>query len=528
MEKRKQKVTADLIKTRQAIKTSAENVESLVQYQKQLEVDVEQAEKSRNHTDIVKILQRKHLHQMPSLQSRGITAIQNLLCSSKSEEFPTIALDVSYVAAGLRQRKWAEHAPITDSQKNHILMTSTWVTGVANVVKVAQSTHKSAIGATLNTNFQKAMEHTLQTVVVDTKPAVKGVQDIQTLMQWTSKQGYSDFVAKMFEMGIFSMQELSCRAGDVTEFIAKSLGYKEAHKFKNDVRIAVSVEAPASEISTISVAVLQKKQIVLGPKIGEGNFGVVHKGSTTVEHKDVAIKLLKSEPSGVLKELKTMSKLIGHANLLRIIGICPEPLMLVLELAPLGNLKNHLEDQYDPENDGPGCTAAVFWATALQICRGMAILTSHGIVHRDLALRNILVMSYGACDAAAVHVKVSDFGMSVEGAYAYGGATIPTRWVPPEVLRRMKWSTKSDVWAFGITVWEALTYGLHPYEDMNDSEVKKFIKNGNRLSPPDAIKGWESTGLWDIVQTCWEHKAKDRPTFADLERSLSLSKMPTS
>merc|ERR1719498_927201 len=223
------------------------------------------------------------------------------------------------------------------------------------------------------------------------------------------------------------------------------------------------------------------------------------------------------------KEITTMSKLARHSNLLRIIGTCPKPLMLVTELAPFGNLKNHLEDQYDPQNDGPGCTPAVFWATALQICSGMAILTSHGIVHRDLALRNILVMSYGASDAAAVHVKVSDFGMAVEGTYTNGGATIPTRWVPPEVLRRMKWSTKSDVWAFGVTVWEVLTYGLHPYEDLTDSEVKKFVKNGERLSPPDVIGSNDDLQqLWKILQTCWQHKAKDRPTFADLERSLSL------
>ena len=93
------------------------------------------------------------------------------------------------------------------------------------------------------------------------------------------------------------------------------------------------------------MVVLPRKQIVLGPKIGEGNFGVVYKGSTTVGHKDVAIKILRNEPSGALKELETMSKLIAHENILCIIGICPDPLMLVMELAKLGNLKNHLEDQ---------------------------------------------------------------------------------------------------------------------------------------------------------------------------------------
>ena len=116
----------------------------------------------------------------------------------------------------------------------------------------------------------------------------------------------------------------------------------------------------------------------------------------------------------------------------------------------------------------------------------------------------------------------------MEGTYTYGGVTVPTRWVPPEVLRRMKWSTKSDVWAFGVTVWEALTYGLHPYEDLTDSEVKKFIQNGERLSPPDAIVGIKFMKLWAIVCSCWRLKAADRPTFTDLDRSLSLSEMTSS
>ena len=124
-----------------------------------------------------------------------------------------------------------------------------------------------------------------------------------------------------------------------------------------------------------------------------------------------------------------------------------------------------------------------------------------------------------------MHIKVSDFGMSVEGTYTYGGAAIPTRWVPPEVLRKLKWSTKSDIWAFGVTIWEALTYGLHPYENLSDSEVKNFVKSGNRLSPPDLIYGRNFEKLWNIVKSCWEHKAKDRPTFVDLQRSLSFSEM---
>ena len=102
---------------------------------------------------------------------------------------------------------------------------------------------------------------------------------------------------------------------------------------------------PLPKVDQATVVVLQKNQILLGPKIGQGTFGVVHKGSTTVGGKDVAIKILRTGSLAALQELKTMSKLIAHANLLRIIGMCLEPAMLVTELAAFGNLKTHLEDK---------------------------------------------------------------------------------------------------------------------------------------------------------------------------------------
>ncbi len=172
--KRKQEVAETVQKKREDIQTTKDNNESLLEYQKQLGVDMDQAERSRNHNGITKILQCGHLHQMPALQSKGIAAIQNLLCTSKPEELATIAGDVSSVAMDMKQRKWAAHAPINDSQKKDILVTSGWVVDVANVIKTAQEAHKSVIGATLNTNFREVMERTLQTVVVDTKPVSAG------------------------------------------------------------------------------------------------------------------------------------------------------------------------------------------------------------------------------------------------------------------------------------------------------------------------------------------------------------------
>ena len=135
---------------------------------------MERAEKSRNHRDIAQMLQHNHLYQMPLLQQKGIAAIQHLLCTSKPEELATIAGDVSSVATDMRQREWAAHAPINDSQKNDILVAAEFVAGVANVIETAQEAHKSETGAALSTDFREALGRILQTVVEDTKPVSSG------------------------------------------------------------------------------------------------------------------------------------------------------------------------------------------------------------------------------------------------------------------------------------------------------------------------------------------------------------------
>ena len=117
--------------------------------------------------------------------------------------------------------------------------------------------------------------------------------------------------------------------------------------------------------------------------------------------------------------------------------------------------------------------------------------------------------------------QVTDFGLSCEGTVNYGSDSMPTRWVPLEVLRRDRWSVKSDVWAFGVTMWELLAYGLRPYEDLKDAEVKQFIMAGNRLDHPNAPSSEEDVKFWEMIQSCWAQHPRDRPDFETLLSKLS-------
>ena len=153
----------------------------------------------------------------------------------------------------------------------------------------------------------------------------------------------------------------------------------------------------------------------------------------------------------------------------------------------------------------------------------MQYITCHDVVHRDLAARNILVFEeLDPADPRSVRVKVSDFGLSRPGCYYQrtGAVTeaLPVRYMPPEAIQRNKWSEKSDVWAFGVLLWEVATLGEIPYFVNSDGEVKAGVCSGAlRLPCPEGLPEVIFKG---IIEPCWAKRAADRPTFASLRIAI--------
>ena len=225
-------------------------------------------------------------------------------------------------------------------------------------------------------------------------------------------------------------------------------------------------------------------------------------------------------------ELEIFRKLGRHPNLTRLLAVTRRDdgavTSLVTEFAPLGSLDDVLAKI---EERDERATTDVLFAAAMQTLDAMLQLVEHKIVHRDLALRNLLAFAFDPEDSSKVTVKLTDYGLSATGTYVQKstssvGDGLPFRWMSPEAIMKHRWSEKSDVWSFAVTVWEMFTHSQIPYTFIaNDSDVAQRVVEGTRLERPlEPTECPES--VFEILQRCWAARAADRPDFAVLKRLM--------
>ncbi|XP_078584817.1 tyrosine kinase receptor Cad96Ca-like [Branchiostoma floridae x Branchiostoma japonicum] len=211
-------------------------------------------------------------------------------------------------------------------------------------------------------------------------------------------------------------------------------------------------------------------------------------------------------------------KLIGtHPNVVSFLGCCTdtEPLYLLLEFVPGGSLQSILrssQQTYENLHGGnKSLSSRNLTKFAWDVAKGMSFLSSKKILHRDLATRNVLVSADRTC-------KVSDFGLSREGdEYERTTKTrLAVRWMAPESLFHRKYSTKTDVWAFGVLLWEIVTLGATPYPGMSKREVMDGVQQGYRMGKPQHC----DENLYSLMKSCWNEQPAKRPDFPQLEQAL--------
>ncbi|KAM4536478.1 tyrosine-protein kinase Tec isoform 1-T2 [Odontesthes bonariensis] len=256
---------------------------------------------------------------------------------------------------------------------------------------------------------------------------------------------------------------------------------------------------------------INPSELTFMKELGSGYFGQVRLGKWRAQHK-VAIKAIREGAmyeEDFIEEAKVMMKL-SHPKLVQLYGVCTQrqPIYIVTEFMEYGCLLNFLRQRRGSFSQGS------LLSICLDVCEGMEHLEANGFIHRDLAARNCLVND-------ALVVKVSDFGMAryvLDDQYtSSSGAKFPVKWSPPEVFNFCKYSSKSDIWSYGVLMWEVFTEGRMPFEQSPNHEVVTLISQGHRLYRPKMA----TPALYDIMQMCWHERPEERPSFSQLCLGLS-------
>ena len=265
--------------------------------------------------------------------------------------------------------------------------------------------------------------------------------------------------------------------------------------------------------------------------LGQGNFGVVIKAEakniiTDQDSTTVAVKVLKEGTNDQTKkdffrEAALMYE-FNHQNILKILGICieQEPFCMLFEYMEFGDLNGYLRKHNTGGTISSVSSGQVDFQGSLpiqllvdmciNIAGGLEYLAQHHYVHRDLATRNCLIDSNFT-------VKIADFGLS-QDVYSTDycklgdSALLPVRWMPPEAIMYAKFTLQSDIWSFGVVLWEVFSYGAQPYFSLSNEEVVEYVRNGNVLKHPPGTP----TEIYNLMVDCWATNPDDRPTASEL------------
>ncbi|XP_067031299.1 fibroblast growth factor receptor 3-like isoform X1 [Acropora muricata] len=309
--------------------------------------------------------------------------------------------------------------------------------------------------------------------------------------------------------------------------------------FQEGTLISRTDSLPRSEYAPLDLRTrsweVAREDVIVEKIIGKGAFGQVAKGtaknlSFRSGTGNVAIKMLKenaaeSDKRDLKSELELMKTLKPHPHVIKLLGCVTEfgTLLVLIEYVPYGDLLGYLRksrglnDTYykDPDiKPKSSLTSQQLMKFAWQIADGMSYLSLRKVIHRDLAARNVLVGERENC-------KITDFGMArdVQEEDIYERKTkgrLPVKWTAYEALLYGQYTTKSDVWSYGVVLYEIFTIGGSPYPRMDGRKVLNFLQEGHRMQKPEHV----DNKLYQIMMNCWQSEPQTRPSFAHLTQKL--------
>ncbi|CAF1334615.1 unnamed protein product [Rotaria sordida] len=289
---------------------------------------------------------------------------------------------------------------------------------------------------------------------------------------------------------------------------------------RSDTKASIS-KNPNYELYTPDQWEIDKDSVTLSKLIGQGHFGQVYQGVIKLSDgtlKQCAVKIRTTHPTDLLQEASIMKQFQCY-HVIQLYGICSRirPPYVVMELMENGDLKNYLyrHRQSELNPNGPTLNESAMIQLALDVADGMYYLSDQKFVHRDLAARNCLVNGNHTC-------KVGDFGLTRDiyetDYYRRGGRSfLPIRWMAPESLRDGRFDTVSDVWSFGVLLWEIATLAEQPYQGYGNEEVVHYVRYGNiTLERPQNCPEI----LHKLMRACWTFSPGDRISFRSIVDEL--------
>ncbi|XP_032870681.1 insulin-like growth factor 1 receptor [Amblyraja radiata] len=277
-----------------------------------------------------------------------------------------------------------------------------------------------------------------------------------------------------------------------------------------------------------------REKMTMCRELGQGSFGMVYEGIAKCVVKgdmetQVAIKTVNESASmreriEFLNEASVMKEFNCH-HVVRLLGVVSQgqPTLVIMELMTRGDLKSYLRSLRPDAENNPGQpppTLKKMTQMAGEIADGMSYLNANKFVHRDLAARNCMV-------AEDYTVKIGDFGMTRDiyetDYYRKGGkGLLPVRWMSPESLKDGVFTTNSDVWSFGVVLWEIATLAEQPYQGMSNEQVLRFVMEGGLLERQESCPD----SLFELMRLSWQYNPKMRPSFTEIIQSIKVDLEP--
>uniref|UniRef100_A0A674F2M2 Receptor protein-tyrosine kinase n=1 Tax=Salmo trutta TaxID=8032 RepID=A0A674F2M2_SALTR len=293
----------------------------------------------------------------------------------------------------------------------------------------------------------------------------------------------------------------------------KSIKKKRALRRFLETELVEPLTPSGTAPNQAQLRILKETELKRVKILGSGAFGTVYKGIWVPEGETVkipvAIKIL-NEATGPKANVEFMDEALimasmEHPHLVRLLGVCLSPtIQLVTQLMPHGCLLDYVHEY----KDNIGSQLLLNWC--VQIAKGMMYLEERRLVHRDLAARNVLVKSPN-------HIKITDFGLARlldinEKEYNADGGKMPIKWMALECIHYRKFTHQSDVWSYGVTIWELMTFGGKPYDGIPTRDIPDLLEKGERLPQPPIC----TIDVYMVMVKCWMIDADSRPKFKEL------------